>query len=413
MRTGLALSVATLSLIAACHSTGPAGPPVPNGASPTTGQPAESPTPSTPPRYDPPRQFDEDAIATAPLDAVIGISRVYSFAEQSNQRIDAIDLDGRPAWSAVIDGERQVTGSTGSLPQGLTVASGPAGGEQIYYVGVQLIQGSGTTQDRRKVALGALDGESGRLLWSLQVAPADGLDLERANVSLAGADEQHVIVDVEPYGIDEPPAALVVDVNSRTAAWTARGFHAGGLDGQLVLGLRVESNFSDYGMPQALDVNTRTPVWTGGDEASVLDLKQVAATPKIALFTVDITEVRTRLVAAATGRLLTELPSRSTCVYDRQNTLVCQDYDGLTGLDATSGKTLWSLRDGDANRDVPDLHAAYHGLVYTWGAHGGVILDARSGRDLIADAAVIPDAVIPGFGVVKESDGLAVHRATG
>jgi outer membrane protein assembly factor BamB len=410
MRVRTALTLAVLSLAAACQSTHAGGPPGPTGGPPTTDRPAATPGP---PRYDPPRQFDAEPAVVGSPDAVVGLGRMYAFAAESPRDVQAVSLDGGPGWQTAIDGESQVTGLTGHLPRTLAVVPGAGSAEQVDYVGVQLIPGSGTARDRRRVVVGALDGESGRPVWSMPVTPADGLELERASVSIAGADPRHLVVRVEPDGIDEPPAALVVDVATRSAAWTARGFRAGGLAGNLILGLRVDSNSSDYGNPEALDVDTRAPVWASPDKASTLDVEQVLLAPRLALFTADAIEPRTRFVDPASGRVLAELPARQQCRYDGRDVLVCADGDGLTALDATSARTLWSLRAGDTGRDVPDLHAAYHGFVYAWSEHGGVILDGHTGRDLLTGLTVAPDTVVPGYGVVADRDGLAVHRATG
>jgi hypothetical protein len=260
-----------------------------------------------------------------------------------------------------------------------------------------------------------LDGASGRPVWSLPVDPVPGFELEGAEVRVAGANERHIVVAVTPDGVGEPPAAIVVDVAARKARWTSRGFLAGGLDGRLILGLRVESNFSDQGLPTALDVATRAPVWTDTTtEAETLDIAQAAPAPGIAQFTVNEPfDSRTRLLDSRTGKLRTELPKRHHCAFDQQRTLVCPGFDDLVAVDATSAKTLWTISGDDARRELPEFHAAYHGLVYASVTRGGVILDARSGRDLVADVAIAPDVVVPGYGLTRDNDGLTAHRATG
>jgi hypothetical protein len=62
---------------------------------------------------------------------------------------------------------------------------------------------------------------------------------------------------------------------------------------------------------------------------------------------------------------------------------------------------------------MPEPHAAYHGLVYAEGEHSAVLLDARSGGDLLTDLTVAPDQVRPGFGVVKDMDALTAYPAIG
>jgi len=93
--------------------------------------------------------------------------------------------------------------------------------------------------------------------------------------------------------------------------------------------------------------------------------------------------------------------------------VACQSSGTLVGLDATSGKQLGSLPDPAAQRIMPSLGAAYHGLLYTHGENTGVILDARTGADVVDNVAVSPDIVIPGYGIESGDNTLTVYPAIG
>ncbi|MGP3948481.1 hypothetical protein ACTWP8_07060 [Streptomyces sp. 7N604] len=388
----------------------------------TTGRAANEKQATAParPAFDPPRRFDEQGIPVGPPDAVVGRGFAYAFVDEepSNRpaAIKAVDLHtGEDAWSRDVAGTESIGDPANTHWPALAVVAGAGRTDQLYYTVVRLLQGSGTEEDRRQIVVGALDGDSGKPLWSVTADPAPELDLEEANVWLAGADRDHAVVTVEPNGVFDDPAALVVNVKSKTSAWTAPGFLAGGLDQDIVLGLRVEStDLNDSGTPQALDVRTRKPVWTSKISAEP-DGPNLVAAPGIVLFhdESDPFYSATFLLNSKTGKLLSELPDAYECAFDQQSALICSSSDMLIGFDADSAEKLWSLPDEAAHRTMPTFHSTYHGLVYTQGAHEAVILDARTGKDVATNVGLAPDHVVPDAGLVTNDDFLTAHRAIG
>lgn len=74
---------------------------------------------------------------------------------------------------------------------------------------------------------------------------------------------------------------------------------------------------------------------------------------------------------------------------------------------------MWSLPDRASGRIQPELHAAYHGLVYAQTPRGEVILDAQSGVDKVTNVSIAPDVVVAGYGLVKKDYQLYAYAAIG
>ncbi|MGW6281010.1 hypothetical protein [Kribbella sp. NPDC055071] len=71
-----------------------------------------------------------------------------------------------------------------------------------------------------------------------------------------------------------------------------------------------------------------------------------------------------------------------TCFADHATSVVCTDGKELIGLDDTTGKKAWGFNDKSGGRIVPDLTAAFHGVVYAKTEAQPVLLDAKTGQDL-------------------------------
>jgi hypothetical protein len=127
----------------------------------------------------------------------------------------------------------------------------------------------------------------------------------------------------------------------------------------------------------------------------------------------------TILIEIATGRRVAAVPRILDCRYDDKATIVCSasatftDDPELMGIDAGSGQKLWSLPDKASGRVAIDVTAAFHGAVYgTVSKHVAVVLDARTGTDLVPDATVAPTQVVPGYGLLTDGHETSVYPAT-
>jgi hypothetical protein len=93
---------------------------------------------------------------------------------------------------------------------------------------------------------------------------------------------------------------------------------------------------------------------------------------------------------------------RFRCLGDDANAVVCAEGAGnsseIIGIDDTTGKKTWGYTNKAANRIVPDVTAAFHGIVYGQTQAQPVLLDAATGNDVPASAPTPSDNASPSDG---------------
>ena len=93
---------------------------------------------------------------------------------------------------------------------------------------------------------------------------------------------------------------------------------------------------------------------------------------------------------------------RFRCLGDEANAVVCAEGAGnsseIIGIDDTTGKKTWGYTDKAANRIVPDVTAAFHGVVYGQTEAQPVLLDAATGNDVPTSAPTPSDSTSPSDG---------------
>lgn len=137
----------------------------------------------------------------------------------------------------------------------------------------------------------------------------------------------------------------------------------------------------------ALDAATGQPRWTG--DVRVNNLYAAVVTPGLAhLVENAIFGSKALLVSTTDGTVKATLPDSKECSPATPDIVVCRGYDQVMALNL-SGTVLWSLPDEPAGRISPSVTAVYGGLVYGQ-ANGGIILDARTGKDLVTGPEVGP-----------------------
>lgn len=93
-----------------------------------------------------------------------------------------------------------------------------------------------------------------------------------------------------------------------------------------------------------------------------------------------------------------------TCLGDQANAVVCTGKDNnekleLLGLDDTTGKKTWGYTSESANRVIPDVTAAFHGIVYAQTDAQAVLMDAATGNDVPTSTPTPSESVTPSDGV--------------
>lgn len=406
--TGSAVVIVLTGFAFSACGGGPANEARPGETTPGSTAPA---TTSAAPVFDPPKAFaEEDVRITQDEDAVVGPELAYTTMAEGEEHtgpteptvtVHAISLaDGTERWTAPTPIEHRI-GSGADL----RLAAGP-GPLRLVWAGVHRLDGSGTQQDRFELAVGTIDASTGRPAWSLAL-PLTGDNAEDTEVTIVGADDAHVVVAAS-QPIDAPISGAVVDVRAGTITATPPEFRPIGLDGQTVVGLRSTGGLSV--VAEGIDIATGQPRWTGN--VRVEDLYAAVVTAGLAHFVEDDLHNSTSLlVNTADGTVRAKLPDSEECSAAAPDVVVCVGFDHVTALDP-AGTVLWSLPDEAAGRIRPAVTAVHSGLVYG-NANGGVILDARTGKDL-ATLDSVPDDVVPGYGIYRSDvDGLSSRRATG
>jgi outer membrane protein assembly factor BamB len=403
--------VIAVALAASCAS-------VSRSVEPITTPSASADTPSTTdrpeattPLADPPEQFASEGVPVGPQSAIVGHSAAYSYAEPDSYdapvEIVAIDLRtgqeqwrwSRKAWPSI--------DLAGPMASTLGIAAQSDGGEQLVHVGTYTDQGTGTTQDDYQVSVAAIDTTSGTELWTASFPLPDGFAND-TEVSMTGADEHFVVCSVTAP--DQLPRALVIDAATHTAAWTDPGFQPVGLAGTRIIGTQISETYDTSGPLQALTVDTLVPAWTRDeldDPANKLVTPSVVQAPG----NKPLSDPNTYLLDVVDGTQIADLPDLYDCVSDLQDTIVCESFNALIGVDAATGQQLWQLPDTRNGRIKPTLLTAFHGRVYAKAEHTAVTLDARTGVDVNTDTMIAPQTVIPGYGLVREDHTLYAHPA--
>ena len=135
-----------------------------------------------------------------------------------------------------------------------------------------------------------------------------------------------------------------------------------------------------------------TVIGTGPKRGYFSSSKYVKAKPgsydgtyKNVLYSVDI--ATGAVVTTKSGAVNTDAANYN-CWSDRANATVCvggtqnDDDTEIIGFDDTSGKKTWGYTSKSANRIIPDITTAYHGVVYAQTEAQPVLLNATTGADI-------------------------------
>jgi PQQ-like domain len=110
--------------------------------------------------------------------------------------------------------------------------------------------------------------------------------------------------------------------------------------------------------------------------------KEVGAMSDNVIYSVDIATGAVVPIKAQT----VESQLRFACLGDQASAVVCQQGEGnspeIIGIDDTTGKKTWGYTNAAANRVVPTVTAAFHGVVYGETQIQPVMLDAATGNDI-------------------------------
>ncbi|MDX6261298.1 MAG: hypothetical protein QOH84_2986 [Kribbellaceae bacterium] len=109
-----------------------------------------------------------------------------------------------------------------------------------------------------------------------------------------------------------------------------------------------------------------------------------------------------------------------SCLADGQKTVVCAanrpeaSEAEMIGFDDTTGKKAWGYTDANASRVVPEVTAAFHGVLYATAETKPVLIDALTGKDIPAPTPTVAptDSASPGESTTPGDDQTPTESST-
>jgi hypothetical protein len=424
-RVMVVASVAVLmATVVACGGDGD-DPPAPETAGPT-GSPA-APAPSlspAPPAHDPPLAFAETGVRIGRPDSGYAIHDGTAYFVTEDEPADGEDsliaaelATGVQRWSRPVAGT--VVLGDWATPAVADVDTGPV----VFMPLVVERPGSGTTPGRELVRVTAFDGVTGSPVWSTDLDDTDVPGISGYSNLSVSADQDQVAVSVEYLADGDAYTAYtaVLDAGTGDARWLEAGFLATALDDQTVVGnTATREPLSLVYTLEGRSASDGDRLWSIDEPEDIRDIRGLGS--GLGYYVgVPSGESTTYLVELRTGEVLVSFDGGSECRHDGESIVVCATVDFYTfddylvAYDVRAGERLWELPDEAADRIAPSsLVAARPGAVYANTDNGPLIIDARTGEDLVTDLPFAVERVVPGFGL-RRDDRLALwaHPATG
>jgi hypothetical protein len=248
-----------------------------------------------------------------------------------------------------------------------------AEGKKVAEVIADLTPAVGPGGVADEVVSQAYDPATGQI--ALGVSPYDGTS--SGNITTAYADPTTQKASVIPA---LAPAGLLDGVIAGAAAGDTRSgaiVIADGATGKITKQTPFEK---DYLSPAGSGVKH---AYLSGSEYGTPDPQTGMANYNNTLYSVDIASgAIVPIKSSYTGSSMTY-----TCLGDRANAVVCTGKPKTTnveilGLDDSTGKKTWGYTSDSASRVVPDVSAAFHGIVYAQTDAQPVLMDAATGNDV-------------------------------
>ena len=392
--------------------------------------PGEATATPTAKAYDPPLKFEDPAsqdiaggLGEGSWSVRLDGAKAYAASGDEVKAVDA--LDGKQLWSVKPQGQPSdhTDYGTDDVPRPTLV---PVDGKPAVLAAFAVtVPGTGTTPDRPRIEVTAVDAASGKRVWTTTFDRPAGDD--DSPPVIVGSDGNDAVVSL---GQDENAVTFGIAFATRTTAWTAKGFAARFADDGVVVGFADTNGDADGGtVLEGIGSADGKRVWSQDvPKLATVTVKPVGG----GLFTVEWNtpghdpQFTEALLAASTGRPPVGFSAASvagldrlTCQYDERTTLVCTSEPAQStskrvfALDSKTFNELWSIDEKNGSRLVPEVSTVWHGAVYGETDNGSVVLDARSGKDRATNPGVTPFEVSEYAGLVKGSLGIVAHRALG
>ncbi|MFF9482986.1 PQQ-binding-like beta-propeller repeat protein [Streptomyces sp. NPDC014733] len=419
LKVSAALSAtATLALVTGCGGATEPG---------ADHKPNPKKTASAPPRksYDPPQKFAAKGVPLPDVAAGDSISLAGTI-----RKAPPLVLHGTDAYVAAADSLQVIDTSTGTAtsvvrPRHKTIVEKDAetsapvltpDGRQVLAPFVVEFPGKGTTPSRAGVELDAVDTRTGKASWTLDLDDLPNwANSPETQVRVVAATKSTAVISV---AAGERGATYAVDLATCKATWHNDEVAAATVIGNTAVALTSKDSVRQQVI--GLDIDHE-----GKRSWSKLDGYELTVRPAgphlVAVIGRDYDSGDDiGVLLKPDGSKATDLTGDSlglTCHYDDASVTVCQTEEPRTlALDAETGKQLWNLPEKGANRVVPTVTAAWHGVVYGTTSNGPVVLDAKTGADRSASPGAAPAAVNEYTGIALDQDErhtLVAYPATG
>ncbi|HET6291753.1 MAG TPA: hypothetical protein VFG33_00210 [Kribbella sp.] len=393
------------------------------------GESASTPNAPNVPSFDPPKGFVAAAAIGEPdipklVESKIKagmIGRIALYATQAG--ISGADAAGQSSsWNVPASDVSTTTTSDVTKP----VAVQLNGKEAVAVAFVQRAQGTGTQKARGQINFLWLDPADGKKLAQVildltaAVGPDEGGDdvLSQAADPATGQLAMGLSPDSETAAKKVGQFTVYADPATQKGSVIPNLRVAGLLNG-VVAGARGDGHEGSTELSAAL-VDATTGAVKKNTPIAMNYLNPVAAAPKhgyltgqkyvsppagkyeghyvSSIYSIDLT---TGAVVESKFANTTDDPPGRNCWSDEQTAVVCNSGEYLKpsteifGIDDTTGKKVWGYTSTSGSRVVPEITAAYHGVVYTQAEALPVLMDAKTGQDIPTPTPTPADGSTP------------------
>ncbi|MFF0339461.1 hypothetical protein [Kribbella sp. NPDC004875] len=378
------------------------------------GSSASSPTPTAPsiPSFDPPKAFT--AAAAFPVqkvqtremydEAKLGMVGPVALIGHYDGLVGNNVADPSKSWTVKSTPAETTTVSDATPAVGIKLD-----GKDVAVVAyAEADKGNGTQKPQGLVLIQWIDVDSGQKVAEIStpVSTVDGTGpvasgTPSLNDLRFDPETGQVAIGVGASGSPGGGKTVFADPKTKKAT-VIPGFLAAAVHGGVVAGAKTSSNQS------SADGTVVLADGASGKITKQIPLKQVSLTGiagglKHAYFYGTISKEGTYgsedvgslfAVDLTTGAVVKSAPGLSArdsggyqCVWDQASAIACHENQPtgpkeILGFDDTTGKKAWGWNSLSGGRVVPDVTAAFHGVVYVQTEKQGVLLDGKTGQDL-------------------------------
>lgn len=363
--------------------------------------------------FDPPKSFAVDegralGLPWTPNTAVVARDRQAFFVYPDE--VVAVTLpEGETQWrsEAAIDGRRVlVRRNDWSISAALS-----GDGKHLYSAVPTIKPGVGTVRDSLQVLFSSHDTSSGEREWKqfwtvpIPKAAAGGpVEAGSWKTKALGEVDGNIVFGFWAYLLDFRYLTIAVGKTDGQVKWVQEG------EPYLAsrnLVIATQYDYVAYSVA-ALEAKTGKVVWSSEKTYGYYSPQSVWRDK------VDVDSLENWVqYSLSTGKMLSKEKKglnglNLNCRTDGKADLVVCSSTRSTW--AFNDKVVWHLPSGD--RGNAYVTAVYAGQVYAQGPSGAVVLDARTGADITADAGIAPTAVTPFAGILydRENSTWTVYR---